>query len=141
MPPLLIPFRLLGHVVDHIDALIDEWYPGLYEMTPLGDALVQIKVPCPFCKGSNHHSFLLDDLITQSDLGDTIHCPEHDGVVQLQLLVSESDTEVHQLITPCVYSIFLCLRDKSTCLVRPSISMNYNNLFYSLMHHYSMMCI
>ncbi|CAH1784292.1 unnamed protein product [Owenia fusiformis] len=42
---------LLGEIVDHIDELIDEWYPGLADMDPLGEELVKREVPCIACKG------------------------------------------------------------------------------------------
>ncbi len=86
-------YRILGQVVDHLDALIDEWYPGLMDMTPQGDALIQIRIPCPHCHGNRDvtacHMFSLEELITQADLEDTVYCPQHDGHIQLALLVSK----------------------------------------------------
>lgn len=46
-------FRLLGQVVDHLDALIDEWYPGLTSVDPLqGRHLLEKYAPCVYCEGS-----------------------------------------------------------------------------------------
>ena len=44
--------RLLGYLVDHIDSLVDEWYPGLTCIDPLlGHELLQKFVPCTTCTG------------------------------------------------------------------------------------------
>ena len=44
--------RILGLVVDHIDGLIEEWYPGLTTIDPMqGQDLLVKYVPCCMCTG------------------------------------------------------------------------------------------
>ena len=43
--------RLIGEVVDHLDALIEEWYPGLLIADPYGVCPLEKLTPCPDCKG------------------------------------------------------------------------------------------
>ena len=51
-PVYYVLFRLLGYLVDHIDSLVDEWYPGLTCIDPLlGHELLQKFVPCTTCTG------------------------------------------------------------------------------------------
>ena len=42
---------LLVNVVNHIDSLIEEWYPGLVAVDKYGDPLVRRLAPCGHCKG------------------------------------------------------------------------------------------
>ena len=37
--------------MDHVDALIDEWYPGLTIPSPTGEELIEKRIPCPKCPG------------------------------------------------------------------------------------------
>ncbi|XP_067017125.1 leucine-rich repeat serine/threonine-protein kinase 1-like isoform X3 [Acropora muricata] len=42
-------FAAVGFIVDQIDALITEWYPGLEETDMYGIPLVRRLIPCPVC--------------------------------------------------------------------------------------------
>ncbi|XP_078364681.1 leucine-rich repeat serine/threonine-protein kinase 1-like isoform X2 [Oculina patagonica] len=42
-------FAALGFIVDQVDALISEWYPGLDETDMYGLPLVRRLIPCPLC--------------------------------------------------------------------------------------------
>lgn len=43
-------FSLLGQIIDSLDTLIDEWYPGLTCIDPLkGEGVLDIIVPCSRC--------------------------------------------------------------------------------------------
>ena len=48
--------RLLCSVVDNIEALIDEWFPGLRNATHIpGEPLVNPCTLCPYCGELVHH--------------------------------------------------------------------------------------
>ncbi|XP_071082435.1 leucine-rich repeat serine/threonine-protein kinase 2-like [Haliotis cracherodii] len=77
-------YQLMGFMADHIDALIDEWYPGLTSIDPiLGRELLEKFVPCVKCKGTEPYKFLFEDLLRQSERSDVIKCPYHEDIVQL----------------------------------------------------------
>ncbi|XP_074645015.1 leucine-rich repeat serine/threonine-protein kinase 2-like [Tubulanus polymorphus] len=81
---------LLGHIVDHMDALIEEWYPGLLVKDPFtGEEILQRKIPCSFCEPEDVHFFSLEELINQSDFDDVISCPNHDIPVSLRILTPD----------------------------------------------------
>ncbi|XP_064633559.1 leucine-rich repeat serine/threonine-protein kinase 2-like isoform X2 [Lineus longissimus] len=80
--------RILGHIVDHLDALVEEWYPGLTEKDPMGDEAMQIRIPCPLCH-EDPHIYSLDELIDQAKLSESISCPNHDTEVSLHLLAPD----------------------------------------------------
>ena len=76
--------RLLTFVVDHLDTLIKEWYPGL--LTSCGtEPTVQKRIPCRSCeKDGNHrpHMFAFDSCVTQYSMANFVKCPEHEVRIQ-----------------------------------------------------------
>ena len=54
VPPSKAGGRLLGELVDLIDALVEEWYPGLLIVSPItGQPAVEIRVPCVSCESKS----------------------------------------------------------------------------------------
>lgn len=95
--------RLLCSVVDNVETLIDEWFPGLRNVDiASGDALVRPSALCPMCPGiiiscDNHltlfsiafniNSFPMKELQQLSITKDEVFCPVHNDMVSLKLLV------------------------------------------------------
>ncbi|XP_076111293.1 leucine-rich repeat serine/threonine-protein kinase 2-like isoform X1 [Mytilus galloprovincialis] len=82
---------LLGLLVDHLDALIEEWYPGLTTVDPyLGRELLEKLVPCVDCTGQNMKLFRLDDLLHKTENeGTSVYCDVHNGMVKIAALAPE----------------------------------------------------
>jgi leucine-rich repeat kinase 2 len=81
--------QLLCSVIDNIEALIDEWFPGLRDVdTTCGDNLVKPYAVCPNCTGPTH-LFDIDELVILSATCDDIMCPVHKGKVPLENLAPE----------------------------------------------------
>ncbi|KAK6177348.1 hypothetical protein SNE40_015467 [Patella caerulea] len=98
VPSTTFGYRLLGYLVDHVDALVDEWYPGLTGIDPvLGRELLQKFAQCYRCT-EKPKRFLVSEIIIQSETSDEIFCPKHKGNIELGHLAPDvmlTDLESH----------------------------------------------
>lgn len=73
--------RLMTFVVDHLDTLIKEWYPGIEP----SDSSVKKLIPCRTCEKDGNprpHMFTFDSCVTQYSMGNFVKCPEHEVSMQ-----------------------------------------------------------
>ncbi|KAK3610610.1 hypothetical protein CHS0354_009068 [Potamilus streckersoni] len=97
VPATRMGTMLLGYIVDHIDGLIEEWYPGLTSLDPiLGRQLLERRVPCSLCPDQDQHqegrscqTFNLDELMHQIQSSDEVFCPQHNGNVPIAQLAPD----------------------------------------------------
>ncbi|XP_065762554.1 leucine-rich repeat serine/threonine-protein kinase 1 [Muntiacus reevesi] len=95
-------FSAMAFITDHVNSLIDQWFPALTATESDGTPLMEQYVPCPVCEASwAQHSnpsersedvqyFDMEDCVLTAIERDFISCPRHpDLPVPLQELVPE----------------------------------------------------
>lgn len=95
-------FSAMAFITDHVNSLIDQWFPALTATESDGTPLMEQYVPCPVCEASwAQHSnpsersedvqyFDMEDCVLTAIERDFISCPRHpDLLVPLQELVPE----------------------------------------------------
>ncbi|XP_072097132.1 leucine-rich repeat serine/threonine-protein kinase 2 isoform X2 [Mobula birostris] len=70
-------YILLGQIVDHIDSLLEEWFPGLLEtdINGEGGTLLKKYAMYSFENGQECQRILLDDLLEVAETEDFLTCP------------------------------------------------------------------
>ncbi|XP_073917852.1 leucine-rich repeat serine/threonine-protein kinase 1 isoform X4 [Castor canadensis] len=95
-------FSAMAFITDHVNSLIDQWFPALTATESDGTPLMEQYVPCPVCETSwAYHAdpsekseevqyFDMEDCVLTAIERDFISCPRHPDVpVPLQELVPE----------------------------------------------------
>ncbi|KAM6202380.1 leucine-rich repeat serine/threonine-protein kinase 1 [Rhynchocyon petersi] len=95
-------FSAMAFITDHVNSLIDQWFPALTATESDGTPLMEQYVPCPICEAASaraaEHSgkteavqyFDMEDCVLAAIEQDIISCPQHpDFPVPLQELVPE----------------------------------------------------
>ncbi|XP_004623505.1 leucine-rich repeat serine/threonine-protein kinase 1 [Octodon degus] len=95
-------FSAMAFITDHVNSLIDQWFPALTATESDGTPLMEQYVPCPVCetswvqhadpsgKSEDVQYFDMEDCVLTAIERDFISCPKHpDLPVPLQELVPE----------------------------------------------------
>ncbi|XP_075414060.1 leucine-rich repeat serine/threonine-protein kinase 1 isoform X1 [Tenrec ecaudatus] len=95
-------FSAMAFITDHVNSLIDQWFPALTATESDGTPLMEQYVPCPVCEASwagstdqsemeeGVHYFDMEDCVLTAIEQDFISCPRHpDLPVPLQEVVPE----------------------------------------------------
>eukprot|EP00117_Sycon_ciliatum_P014172 scpid4828/ scgid5452/ Leucine-rich repeat serine/threonine-protein kinase 1 len=85
--------HVLGLIIDHINKLAQEWYPGLEDNTFTGEPMMEMIIPCTMCTQLGHtypHLFSYEECSRAARTGRVITCPRHkDTDSPLENLVPE----------------------------------------------------
>ncbi|XP_033109441.1 leucine-rich repeat serine/threonine-protein kinase 1-like [Anneissia japonica] len=95
-------FSAIGFIVDHIDNLIHDVFPGLTDINEKnGEKIMEILIPCPVCdngrRGSlytpsdlNHQKFFtFEDCVFSATMVKEAHCKKHNGPISLQMIIPD----------------------------------------------------
>ncbi|XP_059362036.1 leucine-rich repeat serine/threonine-protein kinase 1-like isoform X3 [Carassius carassius] len=97
-------FSAMAFITDHVNALIEQWFPAMTGSESDGSRLIEQYAPCPYCSsgprgsdpmplsGSSHstiHYFNMEDCVLAAVDKEHITCPNHPKPVPLQELVPE----------------------------------------------------
>uniref|UniRef100_A0A3P8VNF9 non-specific serine/threonine protein kinase n=1 Tax=Cynoglossus semilaevis TaxID=244447 RepID=A0A3P8VNF9_CYNSE len=93
-------FSAMAFITDHVNSLIEQWFPALTASESDGSLLIEQYAPCPLCSSLDRaakddgkmdvHYFNMEDCVLAAMEEEHITCPEHpDQPVLLQELVPE----------------------------------------------------
>ncbi|XP_052458726.1 leucine-rich repeat serine/threonine-protein kinase 1 isoform X2 [Carassius gibelio] len=97
-------FSAMAFITDHVNALIEQWFPAMTGSESDGSRLIEQYAPCPYCSSgprgsdpmplsrSSHstvHYFNMEDCVLAAVDQEHITCPNHPKPVPLQELVPE----------------------------------------------------
>ncbi|KAJ0056500.1 hypothetical protein NL108_008347, partial [Boleophthalmus pectinirostris] len=88
-------FSAMAFITDHVNSLIEQWFPALTGTESDGSLLIEQYAPCPLCPpGTEEHAqghyFSMEDCVLAAVDSQSIVCPQHpEQPVLLQELVPE----------------------------------------------------
>uniref|UniRef100_A0A4W6D0K8 non-specific serine/threonine protein kinase n=1 Tax=Lates calcarifer TaxID=8187 RepID=A0A4W6D0K8_LATCA len=87
-------FSAMAFITDHVNSLIEQWFPALTASESDGSLLIEQYAPCPLCASlageAGVHYFNMEDCVLAAVEREHIICPQHpDQPVPLQELVPE----------------------------------------------------
>ncbi|XP_033847563.1 leucine-rich repeat serine/threonine-protein kinase 1 isoform X2 [Periophthalmus magnuspinnatus] len=91
-------FSAMAFITDHVNSLIDQWFPALTGTESDGSLLMEQYAPCPLCppcppgteQWTQGHYFSMEDCVLAAVDSQSIVCPQHpEQPVLLQELVPE----------------------------------------------------
>ncbi|XP_076879110.1 leucine-rich repeat serine/threonine-protein kinase 1 isoform X2 [Brachyhypopomus gauderio] len=98
-------FSAMAFITDHVNALIEQWFPALTASESDGSLLIEQYAPCPHCSAASRHTdhlplagstpssahyFNMEDCVLAATEKEHVACPRHpDTPVALQELVPE----------------------------------------------------
>ncbi|EDO37102.1 predicted protein [Nematostella vectensis] len=112
VPNTKLGFRLLGNLTDHVDVLIEEWFPSLNGVDPVQCLpLVSRLCPCLVCEGEYSHAFALEDCTEYACTHEYVTCPKTSVIMPLQHVAPDvvlADLDQQWMLD----SAELCLEEK-----------------------------